>query len=85
MRLKIHAKYVLLIVLVIIRTVLLKRHLHVYMCNVWLCILYQSTTELHPSIIILMVVVARARTLDPHLLSRREVCERLQAETGVSC
>jgi len=45
-----------------------------------LCFLYQSTTELHPSIAIILVVVAPAPTLDPHLLSRREVSERLQAE-----
>jgi len=27
-----------------------------------------------------MVVVAIGRTLDPHLLSRREVCEHMQTE-----
>jgi len=33
-----------------------------------------------------MVVAATAHTLDPHLLSRREVCERLQAEAwGITC
>jgi len=56
-----------------------------YVYNVdMLCFLYQSTAEMHPSIRFIMVVVTRARTLDPHLLSRREVCERLQTEAWVN-